>query len=209
MTIRMVSAKEYTLSRKVFSRSAPTQPHELMVNSASPNRKSSNSICVSSIPEISEAFQYVLLFPVPRIHEHPQCSPDEGIWPTNHRRRLRSSSGHRTCQCVWVRPDQVKATVLSPARRPRSNVVETEQGGVLQRNRRHLVPFVPPAPRVEPPPSEEQEPQRTLPPLEPQRTTIVQPPNSLGLPPPDSDRSDGVTPTRSGRRVVPPNRLKL
>ncbi|KAL3226148.1 hypothetical protein MRX96_049057 [Rhipicephalus microplus] len=112
-------------------------------------------------------------------------------------------------QCVWVRPDQVKATVLSPARRPRSYVVETEQGGVLQRNRRHLVPFAPPAPRVEPPASEEQEPQRILPPLEPQRTTTVQPPDSLGLPPADSDRSDGVTRTRSGRRVVPPNRLNL
>ncbi|KAL3224409.1 hypothetical protein MRX96_049492 [Rhipicephalus microplus] len=89
----------------------------------------------------------------------------------------------RTGQCVWVRPDQVKATVLSSAPRPRSYVVETEQDGVLQRNRRHLVPFAPPAPRVEPPPSEEQEPQRTLPPLEPQRTTTVQPPDSLGLPP--------------------------
>ncbi|KAH8029922.1 hypothetical protein HPB51_005721 [Rhipicephalus microplus] len=53
---------------------------------------------------------------------------------------------------------------------------------------------------VEPPPSEEQE---------PQRTTTVQPPDSLGLPPADSDRSDGVTRTRSGRRVVPPNRLNL
>ncbi|KAL3190692.1 hypothetical protein MRX96_002356 [Rhipicephalus microplus] len=82
-------------------------------------------------------------------------------------------------------------------------------GGVLQRNRRHLVPFAPPAPRVEPPPSEQQEPERTLPPLEPQRTTTVQPPDSLGLPPADSDRSDGVTRTRSGRRVVPPNRLNL
>ncbi|KAL3188324.1 hypothetical protein MRX96_022992 [Rhipicephalus microplus] len=104
---------------------------------------------------------------------------------------------------------QVKARVLSPARRPRSYVVETEQDGVLQRNRRHLVPFAPPAPRVEPPPSEEQEPQQTLPPLEPQQTTTVQPPNSLGLPPADSDRSDGVTRTRSGHRVVPPNRLNL
>ncbi|XP_037279907.2 uncharacterized protein LOC119172865 [Rhipicephalus microplus] len=127
----------------------------------------------------------------------------------NRHHRAQDLSSLLTGQCVWVRPDQVKATVLSPARRPRSYVVETEQGGVLQRNRRHLVPFAPPAPRVEPPPSEEQEPQRTLPPLEPQRTTTVQPPGSLGLPPADSDRSDGVTRTRSGRRVVPPNHLNL
>nr|XP_037290325.1 uncharacterized protein K02A2.6-like [Rhipicephalus microplus] len=100
----------------------------------------------------------------------------------NRHHRAQDLSPLRTGQCVWVRPDQVKATVLSPARRPRSYVVETEQGGVLQRNRRHLVPFAPPAPRVEPPPSEEQEPQRTLPPLEPQRTTIVQPPNPLDCP---------------------------
>ncbi|XP_075726348.1 uncharacterized protein LOC142768278 [Rhipicephalus microplus] len=127
----------------------------------------------------------------------------------NRHHRAQDLSSLRLGQCVWVRPDQVKATVLSPARLPRSYVVETEQGGVLQRNRRHLVPFAPPAPRVEPPPSEEQEPQRTLPPLEPQRTTTVQPPDSLGLPPADSDRSDGVTRTRSGRRVMPPNRLNL
>ncbi|KAL3236792.1 hypothetical protein MRX96_022200 [Rhipicephalus microplus] len=63
--------------------------------------------------------------------------------------------------------------------------------------------------QVEPPPSEEQEPQRTLPPLEPQRITTVQSPDSLGLPSADSDRSHGVTRTRSGRRVVPPNRLNM
>ncbi|KAL3183333.1 hypothetical protein MRX96_000308 [Rhipicephalus microplus] len=90
---------------------------------------------------------------------------------------------------AWVRPDQVKATVLSPARRPRSYVVETEQGGVLQRNRRHLVPFAPPAPRVEPPLSEEQ--------------------GSHSEHCPLCDRSDGVTRTRSGHRVVPSNRLNL
>nr|XP_037285108.1 uncharacterized protein K02A2.6-like [Rhipicephalus microplus] len=127
----------------------------------------------------------------------------------NRHHRAQDLSSLRTGQCVWVRPDQVKATVLSPARRPRSYVVETEQVGVLQRNRRHLVPFAPPAPRVEPPPSEEQEPQRTLPPLEPQRITTVQSPDSLGLPSADSDRSHGVTRTRSGRRVVPPNRLNM
>ncbi|KAL3197668.1 hypothetical protein MRX96_044786 [Rhipicephalus microplus] len=131
----------------------------------------------------------------------------QGSGPGHH--RAQDLSSLRTSQCVWVRPGQAKATVLSPARRPRSYVVETEQGGVLQRSRRHLVPFAPPAPRVEPPPSEEQEPQRTLPLLEPQRTTTVQPPDSLGLPPADSDRTDGVTRTRSGRRVVPPNRLNL
>ncbi|KAL3201230.1 hypothetical protein MRX96_012718 [Rhipicephalus microplus] len=34
-------------------------------------------------------------------------------------------------------------------------------------------------------------------------------PIPLDCPPADSDRSDGVTRTRSGRRVVPPNRLNL
>lgn len=41
---------------------------------------------------------------------------------------------------VWVQDVRCRATVLSPAKRPRSYVVETETG-VLQRNRRHLVPF--------------------------------------------------------------------
>ncbi|XP_077548096.1 uncharacterized protein LOC144160817 [Haemaphysalis longicornis] len=112
----------------------------------------------------------------------------------------------RTSQCVWVQPDQVKATVLSQARRPQCFIVQTEQGGLLERNWCHLVPF---APRAEPPPSEEQEPQRTL--LLPvaRRTTAVQPPDSLGLALVDCDRSDGVTRTRSDRRLVPPDRLNL
>lgn len=43
--------------------------------------------------------------------------------------------------CVWVRPERVTATVLSPAQRPRSYVVETDEGTIWQRNRRNLVPF--------------------------------------------------------------------
>lgn len=41
---------------------------------------------------------------------------------------------------VWVQDVQCRATVLSPAKRLHSYVVETGTG-VLQRNRRHLVPF--------------------------------------------------------------------
>ncbi|KAL3182430.1 hypothetical protein MRX96_007611 [Rhipicephalus microplus] len=46
-------------------------------------------------------------------------------------------------QRVWVRPEKVKGTVLSPGQRPRSYVVETERGGVLQGYCRHLEPFTP------------------------------------------------------------------
>lgn len=42
---------------------------------------------------------------------------------------------------VWVQDAKVWATVLSPAQRPRSYVVQTSNG-VLVRNRRHLVPSV-------------------------------------------------------------------
>lgn len=41
---------------------------------------------------------------------------------------------------VWVQDMSCAAKVLSPARRPRSYVVETPTG-IIQRNRRHLVPF--------------------------------------------------------------------
>ncbi|XP_064468573.1 uncharacterized protein K02A2.6-like [Ornithodoros turicata] len=41
---------------------------------------------------------------------------------------------------VWVQDAECTATVLSPARRPRSYVVETTTG-LLERNRKHLVPF--------------------------------------------------------------------
>lgn len=41
---------------------------------------------------------------------------------------------------LWVTDAQCPAQVLSRAQRPRSYVVETPRG-VLQRNRRHLVPF--------------------------------------------------------------------
>ncbi|XP_037515497.1 uncharacterized protein K02A2.6-like [Rhipicephalus sanguineus] len=64
----------------------------------------------------------------------------------------------QTSQRVWVRPDQVQATVLSPGQRPRSYVVETDRGGVLQCNRRHLVPFVPSASGEESLPTAAQQP---------------------------------------------------
>ncbi|XP_037502968.1 uncharacterized protein LOC119377674 [Rhipicephalus sanguineus] len=43
---------------------------------------------------------------------------------------------------VWVQDIPCVAKVLSPAQRPRSYIVETSSG-VIQRNRKHLVPFDP------------------------------------------------------------------
>lgn len=57
------------------------------------------------------------------------------------RHRARSLSPLEDGTRVWVRPERVKATVLSPAQRPRSYVVETDEGAIWQRNRRNLVPF--------------------------------------------------------------------
>ncbi|XP_037504970.1 uncharacterized protein LOC119381052 [Rhipicephalus sanguineus] len=121
----------------------------------------------------------------------------------------------QTGQRVWVRPDQVQATVLSPGQRPRSYVVETDQGGVLQRNRRHLVPFVPSASSGESLPTAAQEPSplQQVPLQEPQPANSVEPAVPQGQPlqhsPAARDRSDGGTRTRYGRRVVPPRRLNL
>lgn len=42
-------------------------------------------------------------------------------------------------ESVWVRDMDCPATVMAPAQRPRSYVVETSKG-VLQRNRQHLIP---------------------------------------------------------------------
>uniref|UniRef100_A0A224YQY9 Uncharacterized protein n=1 Tax=Rhipicephalus zambeziensis TaxID=60191 RepID=A0A224YQY9_9ACAR len=122
----------------------------------------------------------------------------------------------QTGQHVWVRPDQVQATVLSPGQRPRSYVVETDRGGVLQRNRRHLVPFVPSASggetlqtAAQQPPS----PRQQVPLQEPQPANLVEPAVPQGQfvqhSPAATDRSEGVTRTRYGRRVVPPRRLNL
>ncbi|XP_037504914.1 uncharacterized protein K02A2.6-like [Rhipicephalus sanguineus] len=119
----------------------------------------------------------------------------------------------QTGQRVWVRPDQVQATVLSPGQRPRSYVVETDRG-VLQRNRRHLVPFVPSASGEESLPTAAQQPsppQQVL--QEPQPANSVGPAIPQGQPlqhsPAARDSSDGVTRTRYGQRVVPPRRLNL
>nr|XP_050038472.1 uncharacterized protein K02A2.6-like [Dermacentor andersoni] len=113
----------------------------------------------------------------------------------------------QTGQRVWVRPDQVQATVLSPGQRPRSYVVETERGGTLQRNRRHLVPFGPTACGEEPPPLQQVRCQ------EPQPANIVESTVPLGQSVQQSsavrDRSDGVIRTRYGRPVVTPRRLNL
>ncbi|KAM7291264.1 uncharacterized protein ISCGN_027837 [Ixodes scapularis] len=56
------------------------------------------------------------------------------------RHRARSLSPLEDGTRVWVRPERVKATVLSPAQRPRSYVVEKDEGEIWQRNRRNLVP---------------------------------------------------------------------
>ncbi|XP_037529171.1 uncharacterized protein LOC119406504 [Rhipicephalus sanguineus] len=94
----------------------------------------------------------------------------------NRHHGARDLSPLETGQRVWVRPDQVQATVLSPGQRPRSYVVETDRGGVLQRNRLHLVPFVPSASGEESLPTAAQQPsppQQVL--QEPQPANSVEP----------------------------------
>ncbi|XP_037509314.1 uncharacterized protein K02A2.6-like [Rhipicephalus sanguineus] len=132
----------------------------------------------------------------------------------NRHHGARDLSPLQTGRRVWVRPDQVQATVLSPGQRPRSYVVETDRGGVLQRNRRHLVPFVPSASGEESLPTAAQQPsppQQVL--QEPQPANSVEPAVPQGQPlqhsPAARDRSDGATRTRYGRRFVPPRRLNL
>nr|XP_050038399.1 uncharacterized protein K02A2.6-like [Dermacentor andersoni] len=113
----------------------------------------------------------------------------------------------QTGQRVWVRPDQVQATVPSPRQKPRSYVVETERGGTLQRNRHHLVPFGPTASGEEPPPLQQVRCQ------EPRPANIVESTVPFGQSvqqcPAVRDRSDGVTRTRYGRPIVPPRRWNL
>ncbi|XP_064462835.1 uncharacterized protein K02A2.6-like [Ornithodoros turicata] len=99
----------------------------------------------------------------------------------------------RTGQQVWVRPEQVRATVLSPAQRPRSFVVETERDAILQRNRRHLVPFLRKLP--------------ALPVLQPPVSTNSAP--GTGTPVLQHGERDCAVYTRSGRRVIPSDRLNL
>ncbi|XP_037509635.1 uncharacterized protein LOC119386393 [Rhipicephalus sanguineus] len=102
----------------------------------------------------------------------------------NRHHGARDLSPLQTGQRVWVRPDQVQATVLSPGQRPRSYVVETDQGGVLQRNRRHLVPFVPSTSSGESLPTAAQQPSplHQVPLQEPQPANSVEPAVSQGQP---------------------------
>lgn len=95
---------------------------------------------------------------------------------------------------VWVKDLNCPATLLSPAQRPRSFVVETPRG-VVQRNRRHLVRFVPDVSQD----SKSQEGE--------ERTGRS--PTSGTFSVPDSARSPGLYRTRSGRVVRPPQRLNL
>ncbi|KAH7977285.1 hypothetical protein HPB49_000298 [Dermacentor silvarum] len=114
-----------------------------------------------------------------------------------------------TGQQVWVRPEGIKGAVLSPALRPRSYVVETKQGGVLQRNSRPLVRFAPESSASPPASSEQPEPQQ------PVALPISQEPDNStersypGQPQGQSGDSDGVVRTRRGQRVGPPDYLNL
>ncbi|SCV65341.1 Integrase core domain protein [Anaplasma phagocytophilum] len=58
----------------------------------------------------------------------------------NRRHRVQRLRSLSVGEDVWVDDISCAAKVLSPAKRPRSYVVETPSG-VIQRNRRHLVPF--------------------------------------------------------------------
>ncbi|XP_064479154.1 uncharacterized protein LOC135392369 [Ornithodoros turicata] len=111
----------------------------------------------------------------------------------NRHHQARELPSLRTGQQVWVRPEQVLATVLSPAQRPRSFVVETERGAILQRNRRHLVPFLRKLP--------------ALPVLQLPVPTDFTP--GTGTPVLQHGERDCAVYTRSGRRVIPPYRLNL
>lgn len=106
---------------------------------------------------------------------------------------------------VWVQDIPCAARVLSPAQRPRSYVVETPRG-VVQRNRRHLVPFTPSTPSqpsdfvcTQPATSD-----RPVPVAERTTGDSAEVPSSTrqSLPP-------GIRVTRSGRQVKPPQRLNL
>lgn len=122
----------------------------------------------------------------------------------NRRHAARDLPSLRTGEQVWVRPDQVRATVLSPAQRPRSYIVEAERGGVLQRNRHHLVPFGGEAQPQDQPESA----QHVLVPEQSRPASPTGPPPATEPVSVPTD-GDGVVRTRSGRRVVRPTRLNL
>ncbi|XP_064475658.1 uncharacterized protein LOC135389551 [Ornithodoros turicata] len=111
----------------------------------------------------------------------------------NRHHQARELPSLRTGQNVWVRREQVRATVLSPPQRPRCFVVEIERGAILQRNRRHLVPFLRKLP--------------ALPVLQPPVPTDSAP--GTGTPVLQHSERDCAVYTRSGRHVIPPHRLNL
>lgn len=100
---------------------------------------------------------------------------------------------------VWVKDLNCPATLLSPAQRPRSFVVETPRG-VVQRNRRHLV-------RFQPDTTQDSESQERTGHEEEERTGRSSISGTFSVP--DSARSPGSYRTRSGRVVRPPQRLNL
>lgn len=125
----------------------------------------------------------------------------------NRRHNARSLNPLKPGDSVWVTDASCQARVLSPAQRPRSYVVETPKG-ILQRNRRHLVPFSPTVtaresvelPAAEEPPGQ--------PPEEGQPGELP----TAGCSSPSLDRASspqGVTRSRYGRAIKPPRRLDL
>ncbi|XP_049276043.1 uncharacterized protein K02A2.6-like [Rhipicephalus sanguineus] len=112
---------------------------------------------------------------------------------------------------VWVRDVNSPATVLGPAQRPRSYVVETPTG-VLQRNRMHLVPTTG-TPTANPPvtPVADQ-PETTTTPgadqaAQDQQTTSPRERTSTAEEPQGSASTPRVSRSRYGRRIRRPKRL--
>lgn len=111
---------------------------------------------------------------------------------------------------MWVTDVQCGAKVLSEAQRPRSYVVETPRG-VLQRNRKHLVPYKPPVvPVPEPPDLRESDGSLAYGPLGLQQRTLSHPatPDVVSQRPLDHE-SEVVQKSRYGRAIVRPKRLNL
>lgn len=114
---------------------------------------------------------------------------------------------------VWVTDANCQARVLSPAQRPRSYVVETP-GGVLQRNRRHLVRF---SPSDKTQTGETPDEQPSLPESRP--SSELHPAVDDPAEPPQEEHATprrvsapfqgGVLRTRYGRCIKPPRRLNL
>ncbi|XP_040356664.1 serine/arginine-rich splicing factor SR45-like [Ixodes scapularis] len=122
---------------------------------------------------------------------------------------------------VWIRNANCADTVLSPAQRPRSYVIQTD-AGALVRNRRHLVPQQSPATggcdlsSSGPGPQEFRGPPRS--PLRPEPACGSPTPRAASPLPVASPEGSPAAPsrqpasgvrTRSGRCVRPPVRLNL